>query len=75
MSQFQNFSSLPPEQEATFAVYEERVAENSKKAATLGIVVGVGIGLLILIIAFTVTPTHSDPMAEPGSDRTEQLQK
>lgn len=74
-SQFQTCSSRPPDQEATFAVYEEHVATSTKKANTFGLAAGIGLGLLVIIIAFTVTPKHDDPMADPSAKKTEQLQK
>lgn len=65
MSNFQHFTSLPPDQEASFIVFEQRAAEAQKSGMTLGFIVGGAIGLILLIIAFTVTP-DKDPHAEPA---------
>jgi hypothetical protein len=53
---FQNFTSLPPDQEAAFIPFEQKGAENEKAGFTMGTIAGVAIGLIILIIAFTVSP-------------------
>jgi hypothetical protein len=65
---FSNFSSLPPEQEATFAVYEERIQNASKSGLMFGAIAGIGVGLLVIIISLTVTPKKSgDYSGDPGS--------
>lgn len=64
MPDFSNFSSLPPDQEAAFVVYEQKASESLKSGMTIGTIVGVALGLLIVIIAFTVTPAH-DPHTDP----------
>ncbi len=65
MSQFQNFTSLTPQDEATFVVYEQRAAEASKSGMTFGLIAGIAVGLIILIIAFTVTPKHDSKTDGP----------
>jgi cytoskeletal protein RodZ len=76
MSQYQHFTSLPPEQEATFIVYEQRQAEAQQKGATLGIITGVALGVVALIIALVVTPTkawHEEPQKPSGSQVTKPV--
>ncbi|MCA9678660.1 MAG: hypothetical protein H6709_03180 [Kofleriaceae bacterium] len=72
MNEFQNFSSFPPEQEATFVVYEQRVADASKKGLTMGAIAAGIIFLLALVIKFGITPNEYDPMKDPS--KTEQTQ-
>lgn len=50
MSHYQDFSSLPPDQERNFVVFEQRSQETSKKALTFGMVAGAIFGLLVVII-------------------------
>ena len=65
---YSNFSSLPPEQEAAFAVYEERIQNASKSGLMIGAIAGLGVGLLVVIISLTVTPKKSgDYSGDPGS--------
>jgi hypothetical protein len=54
--EFQHFTSLPPEQEASFIVFEQKGAENEKSGFTMGLIAGIAVGLIILIISFTVSP-------------------
>jgi len=56
MSDFVNFTSLPPDQEATFVVFERLQQENLKKGFSTGIIAAVVFGVLALGIYFGVTP-------------------
>jgi hypothetical protein len=68
MNQFSNFSSLPPNEEATFAVYEERVANASKAGVMFGAIAGIGLGFLVIVISMTVKPEKAgNYSADPGS--------
>jgi len=60
MSQFHNFSSLPPEQEATFVVYEEQQAQSLKKGYTIGAIAGAIFFVLALGIYVGVEPDQRD---------------
>ena len=60
MSQFVNFSSLPPHEEATFVVYEQQMAEAEKKGWTIGAIVGGIMFVLMLGIYFGVEPDRHD---------------
>ena len=52
--EYQNFSSMPPEQEQSFVIYERTTAESSKKAMTLGAIAGgiVGVFAVMLFLSF-----------------------
>jgi hypothetical protein len=67
MNQFQHFSSLPPEQEAAFLVYEQKQAESLKTGLTIGAICGIAVGALILIISFTVSPAKDPHAAQPAA--------
>jgi hypothetical protein len=56
MSDFVNFTSLPPEQEAQFVVYERVQEESLKKGLTAAIVAGAVFAVFALGIYFGVTP-------------------
>lgn len=53
MSQFKDFTSLPPDKEQTFVVYEKQSFETLAKAKKFGIIAGAIFGLLVIIIAFS----------------------
>jgi hypothetical protein len=55
-----NFSSLPPEQEATFVVYEQQMEQAEKKGWTIGIIVSAVVLVLSLAIFFGVEPDKHD---------------
>ena len=55
-----NFSSLPPQEEATFVVYEQQMAEAEKTGWTIGAIVS-GICLVLMLgIYFGVEPDTHD---------------
>lgn len=53
MSQYENFSSLPPEKERAFAVYEKTSNETAKKAKKISVIVAAVFGVLLLIVVFS----------------------
>ncbi len=57
MSDYNNFTSLPPDEERTFVVYERLSVENSKKAMTIGMIAGGVFFLITLLVVFS----HSKP--------------
>src|SRR5688572_17890399 len=60
MSAFHNFSSMPPNAEQTFIVYEQRMEEASKKGFTLGAIAGVIVLVIAAGIYLGVEPEHID---------------
>jgi hypothetical protein len=53
MSHYEHFTSLPPEEEKTFIVYEARTQESAKKATMTGLIVAGVAFLLTVIIVFS----------------------
>lgn len=66
---YQNFTSLPPDQEATFIVYESRTQESAKKAMTLGLVSGLVFFVLVVAIVFS----HEKPKNKMEGEDMGQL--
>ena len=65
---FSNFSSLPPEQEAAFAVYEERITNASKSGLMAGAIAALVVGFFVVVVSMTVTPKPpGNYSADPGS--------
>ena len=53
MAEFTNFTSLPPQEEALFVVYEEKSVGNSRSARNIAL--GIAIPLFFLIIVNYLT--------------------
>jgi hypothetical protein len=65
--EYQDFTSLPPEQEQSFIIYERTSSESLKKAMTLGTISGVVVGVLALMLFFSYDAPpniHAEPMPE-----------
>jgi hypothetical protein len=60
MNQYVNFTSLPPEQEASFVVYEQKMAESEKKGFTIGAICGGAFLIVALGIYLGVAPDERD---------------
>ena len=60
---YSNFTSLPPEQEQQFVVFERQSAESSKTAMTMGIITGV-----VLFVFLIGLYAASDPPAALHTD-------
>lgn len=65
MSEYSNFTSLPPDQEATFVVYERHQKESLDKGFKIGIIASAVFAVLALGVYFGVEP-HED---KKGEDR------
>lgn len=73
--EYKNFTSLPPEQEATFVIYEQTSSESAKKAMTMGTITGVAIGILGLILFLSFDAPKNAHAVEPESDLKEEPRK
>ncbi|WP_428268262.1 hypothetical protein [Haliangium sp.] len=56
MSNYKDFTSLPPDKEAQFVVYEKTTVEALKKARVIALCVTVGFLITIMAIVFTHDP-------------------
>ena len=56
MNEYNNFTSLSPQEEATFVVFERFTQENQQKSLMTGLISGIGVGVLGLIIYFGFSP-------------------
>jgi hypothetical protein len=59
MSQYENFTSLPPDKEREFVVYEKTSVEAGKKAWRIGAICGAVFGLIVVIIAMSFEAPHN----------------
>ena len=56
MAEYVNFTSLPPEQEATFVVYERRTQEALSKSLVIALAAGATVFLIAVGLYFGVKP-------------------
>src|SRR5258705_4704989 len=56
MTMLDNFTSLPPNEERQFHVYEQTMVDNQKKAWTFSVIAAVAAFVVALGIFFGVTP-------------------
>lgn len=72
--EYKNFTSLPPEQEQSFVVYERTSIESAKKAFTVGAICGGIVGVLAIFFYMAFDPPKNahavDP--EPKSELKEE---
>jgi hypothetical protein len=66
---YSNFTSLPPDEESTFIVYEQRTQEASKVAMKAGVIAAVVFFALTLLIVFS----HDAPKNLMADDDMGQL--
>lgn len=60
-----SFTSLPPEQESSFLVYEQRMVGTSKTANNVGWGVAIAMFVLLLIVVYSFpAPKHEGPAPE-----------
>lgn len=60
MSEYHNFTSLPPHEEAQFVVFERQSQESQQKAFLIAVISSVAFGLLSLGIYFGVEPEEDN---------------
>lgn len=68
----QNFSSLPPDQEAAFVVYEQQQEQSLKTGMTIGAIVALAVGAFIVVISFAVEPAPDPHAAKPAGSQTQK---
>lgn len=71
----QHFTSLPPEQEAAFLVYEQKQEATLKSSMTIGVIAGLAVGAFILIISFVAEPAPDPHAAKPAGSQTQKADK
>jgi hypothetical protein len=62
----QNFTSLPPDQEAAFLVYEQQQEQSLKTGLTIGAIAGIAVGAFIVLVSLAVDPAPN-PHAQPAA--------
>lgn len=70
--EYQDFTSLPPEQEQSFIIYERTSNESAKKAMTLGAIFGAVVGVFALILFFSFDAPRNAHAVDPVSDIEEE---
>jgi hypothetical protein len=69
---YQDFTSLAPQDEQTFVVYERQMQESLKKGRNVGAIVGGVLFLLMMGIYFGVSPTHKASEEEATSGEAQK---
>jgi cytoskeletal protein RodZ len=67
--EYTNFTSLTPEEERTFVVYERRTVETGKKAWTIGAIVG-GAFFLLVMVMYLAFDAPKNKHAEAAADES-----
>ena len=70
--EYQDFTSLPPEQEQSFIIYERTSNESGKKAMTLGAISGAVVCVIALILFFSYDAAPNAHAVDPVSDIEEE---
>ena len=72
MTEYSNFTSLAPQDEAAMVVFERSTPENLQKAMMIALISALGIGLLSIVIFFGFPPP---PHKKPAEAEKAQTQK
>ena len=64
MSDFTNFSSMTPQDEQTFVVYEQTTSERLAKAKTASIIAAVAVFVIAIGLYFGVAPDTKDDVSK-----------
>lgn len=75
MSDYHNFTSLPPEQEASFVVYERHQRENLDKGFKFGVISAVVVAVLALGLYFGVEPKEDTKAKEMDLNQLKKKSK
>ncbi len=70
--EYQNFTSLPPEEEATFVIYERTSSEAGKTAMTMGAICGGIVGIFAIMLFFSYDAPRNAHAVDPVSDIEEE---
>ena len=65
---YESFSSMPPEEERHFAVFEEFTQQNAKRANVMGIVAAIGFATLIIGIVAAFWGSIPRPKFDEGAE-------
>jgi hypothetical protein len=68
----QHFTSLPPEQEASFVVFEQKQEQSLKTGLTIGAICGIAVGAFIVLIWLAVPPAKDPHSAPPAGSQTQK---
>ena len=68
----QHFTSLPPEQEAQFMVFEQKQQDSLKSGLTIGAIAGIAVGAFIVIISLAFPPAADPHAAPPAGSQTQK---
>lgn len=69
---YQDFTSLAPQDEQTFVVYERQMQESLKKGRNVGAIIGAALFLLMMGIYFGISPTHKPSEEEAASGEAQK---
>jgi hypothetical protein len=75
MSDYSQFTSLPPHEEAAFVVFERNTQESLQKAFMIGMISAVSFGLLALGIYFGVSPKKDDTAKDMDMQQLKTVKK
>lgn len=59
MSEFKDFSSLPPDQEREFVVFERHAVQSGKKAKIIGLIASMTFLVLLMSVVFSQPPPEN----------------
>ena len=68
---YESFSSLPPEEERHFVVFEEATQTNAKRANMMGIVAALGFGAVLVVIVLSFWGTMPKAKFDEGAAEEE----
>ena len=75
MSEYHNFTSLQPHEEAQFVVFERRTQESLQKAMMIGLISSLAFGLLAVGVYFGVEPAKDDTAKDMDMSQLKSKQK
>ena len=75
MSEFNNFTSLHPHEEAQFVVFERKTQESLQKAFLIGVISSLVFGLLAVGVYFGVDPAEDKTSKDMDMSQLKSKQK